>query len=195
MLNFGKEVTTSSAEAEKIVTAYLESQKLDMRVHERDGVCYIVTPFYRADGNRIAIEAQLVEGQGMRFADWGDTLSDARKQWLTPGHPFLATIDRIAGRFKVTLSYDEFELVSESRAGSSQLENLILAIVAVSGFIEPQCDPARTTINQFSNPGASIRKMVEEIRKAHPEPEGYVPPPPDFAKNFKHYLYGYPKDE
>ena len=41
----------------------------------------------------------------------------------------------------------------------------------------------------------SILKMVAEIHQANPEPEGYVPPPSDLAKNYKHYLYGFPKEE
>ena len=94
---------SSVEQASKFVTYYLESQKMGMRAHERDGVCYIVTPYYRADGNRIAIEVQIldeVDALGfnkVRYTDWGDTLSDARKQWLTPDHPSLDVIRRIAG--------------------------------------------------------------------------------------------------
>lgn len=84
---------SSVEQASKFVTYYLESQKTGMRVSERDGVCYIVTPYYRADGNRIAVEVQIldkVDALGwnkVRYTDFGDTLSDARQQWLTPDHP------------------------------------------------------------------------------------------------------------
>ena len=191
---------SSVEQASKFVTWYLNSQTTGMRAHERDGVCYIVTPHCRADGNRIAVEVQIldeVDALGfnrVRYTDWGDTLSDARKQWLTPGHPSLDVIRHIAGRFCVELSADGCALMCEGSGGSGQLEEIILAIVAVSGFIEPQRDPAQTTLNQFSNAGASLLKMFEEIRKEHPEPEGYEPPPADFAKNYKHYLYGFPKE-
>ena len=194
MTNFRKISTNRPEKADKVVATYLESQTIGMRVHERDGVCYIITPLWRADGNRIVVEVQFLNDEIVCFTDWGDTLSDAVKQWLTPGHTSLETIQLIAARFKVKLSHDDFTLISDGK-GSIQLENLILAIVAVSGFIEPYRDPAKTNINQFSNAGASIVKMVEELRKAHPEPEGYEPPPPDFAKNLDHYLYGFPKEE
>lgn len=192
---------SSVEQAGKFVTWYLNSQTTGMRAHESDGVCYIVTPYYRADGNRIAVEVQIldeVDALGfnrVRYTDWGDTLSDARKQWLTPGHPSLDVIRHIAGRFRVELSADGCTFMCEGSGGSGQLEEIILAIVAVSGYIEPQRDPAQTTLNQFSNAGASLLKMFEKIRKEHPEPEGYEPPPTDFAKNYKHYLYGFPKEE
>ena len=194
MTNFRKSSMNSAEKAGKVVATYLESQTLGMRVHERDGVCYIITPWWRADGNRIAVEVQFLNDEIVCFTDWGDTLSDAGKQWLTPDHTSLEAIQLIADRFKVKLSHDDFTLVSDGK-GSIQLENLILAIVAVSGFIEPCRDPSKTNINQFSNAGASIVKMVEEIHRSNPEPEGYVPPPSDLAKNYKHYLYGFPKEE
>ena len=192
---------SSVEQASKFVTWYLNSQTTGMRAHERDGICYIVTPYYRTDGNRIAVEVQIldeVDALGfnkVRYTDWGDTLSDARKQWLTPGHPSLDIIRHISGRFRVELSADDRTFMCEGSGGSGQLEEIILAIVAVSGFIEPQRDPEQTTLNQFSNPGESLLKMFEKIRKEHPEPEGYEPPPSDFAKNYKHYLYGFPKEE
>ena len=80
-------------QASKFVTWYLNSQTTGMRAHEIDGVCYIVTPYYRADGNRIAVEVQILDEvdplgfNQVRYTDWGDTLSDARQQWLTPDHP------------------------------------------------------------------------------------------------------------
>ena len=192
---------SSVEQASKFVTYYIESQKTGMRAHESDGVCYIVTPYYRADGNRIAIEVQIldeVDALGwnkVRYTDFGDTLSDALQQWLTPDHPSLEVIRHIAGRFRVELSADGSTFMCKGSGGSGQLEEIILAIVAVSGFIEPQRDPAQTTLNQFSNAGDSLLKMFEKIRKEHPEPEGYEPPPSDLAKNYKHYLYGFPKDE
>ena len=192
---------TSVEQASKFVTWYLNSQTTGMRAHERDGACYIVTPYYRADGNRIAVEVQIldeVDALGfnkVRYTDWGDTLSDAHKQWLTPGHPSLDIIRHIAGRFRVELSADDCTFMCEGSGGSGQLEEIILAIVAVSGFIEPQRDPEQTTLNQFSNAGESLLKLFDKIRKEHPEPEGYEPPPTDFAKNYKHYLYGFPKEE
>ena len=192
---------SSVEQASKFVTYYLESQKTGMRVSERDGVCYIVTPYYRADGNRIAVEVQIldkVDALGwnkVRYTDFGDTLSDARQQWLTPDHPSLDVIRHIAGRFQVELSGEDCALTCEGSGGSGQLEEIILAIVAVSGFIEPQRDPEQTTLNQFSNAGASLLKMFEKIHKAHPEATDDDTVPSDLAKNYKHYLYGFPKEE
>lgn len=192
---------SSVEQASKFVTYYLESQKTGMRVSERDGVCYIVTPYYRADGNRIAVEVQIldkVDALGwnkVRYTDFGDTLSDARQQWLTPDHPSLDVIRHIAGRFQVELSGEDYALTCEGSGGSGQLEEIILAIVAVSGFIEPQRDPEQTTLNQFSNAGASLLKMFEKIHKAHPEATDDDTVPSDLAKNYKHYLYGFPKEE
>ena len=192
---------SSVEQASKFVTYYLESQKMGMRAHERDGVCYIVTPYYRADGNRIAIEVQIldeVDALGfnrVRYTDRGDTLSDARQQWLTPDHPSLDVIRRIAGRFRVEMSTDGCAFMCEGSGGSGQLEEIILAIVAVSGFIEPQRDPEQTTLNQFSNAGASILKMFDELRKAYPEAAEEDTMPPDFVKNRKHYVYGFPKED
>ena len=192
---------TSVEQAGKFVTYYLDSQTTGMRVHERDGACYIITPYYRADGNRIAIEVQIlneVDPMGfhkVRYTDFGDTLNDARNQWLTPDHPSLDVIRHIAVRFSVELSGDDCALMCDGTGGSGYLQDLILAIVAVSGFIEPQRDPAHTTINQFSNAGASLLKMMERLRNAHPEAANDDSLPSDLAKNYKHYLYGFPKEE
>ena len=192
---------TTAEEARKFVSYYLDSQTAGMRVHERDGVCYILTPYYRADGNRIAIEVQIldeVDPMGyhkVRYTDFGDTLNDARNQWLTPAHPSLGVIRHIAGRFRVELSADGCALTCEGSGGSGQLEEIILAIVAVSGFIEPQRDPDKTTLNQFSNAGASILEMVDRLHKKYPEAAKYDTAPVDFVKNRKHYVYGFPKED
>ena len=188
-------------QASKFVTWYLNSQTTGMRAHEIDGVCYIVTPYYRADGNRIAVEVQILDEvdplgfNQVRYTDWGDTLSDARQQWLTPDHPSLDVIRHIAGRFRVELSADGCTFTCEGSGGSGQLEEIILAIVAVSGFIEPQRDPEQTTLNQFSNAGASLLKLFDKIHKAHPQATDDDTVPSDLAKNYKHYLYGFPKEE
>ena len=192
---------TSAEEASKFVSYYLDSQTTGMRAHERDGACYIVTPYYRADGNRIAIEVQIldeVDALGwhkVRFTDYGDTLGDARNQWLTPGHPSLDVIRHIAGRFSVELSGDDCALICEGSGGSGQLQEIILAIVAVSGYIEPQRDPEQSTVNQFSNGGASILEMVDRLHKKYPEASMYDTAPVDFVKNRKHYVYGFPKED
>ena len=146
---------TSSEKASTFVSWYLDSQAAGMRVAERDGVCYILTPYYRADGIRIAVEVQIldeVDPMGyhkVRYTDFGDTLKDARNQWLTPGHPSLDAIRHIAGRFSIELSGDDCALTCDGSGGSGQLEEIILAIVAISGFIEPQ-----------RGPGADNRKPV-----------------------------------
>ncbi len=192
---------TTVEQASKFVTWYLNSQTTGMRAHEKDGVCYIITPYYRADGNRIAVEVQIldeVDALGfnkVRYTDWGDTLSDARKQWLTPGHPSLDVIRHIAGRFRVELSADGCTLMCEGSGGSGQLEEIILAIVAASGYIEPQRDPEQTTLNQFSNAGASILEMVDRLHKKYPEAAKEDTMPADYVKNRKHYVYGFPKED
>ena len=88
----------------------------------------------------------------MRYTDFGDTLGDARKQWLTPGHPSLDVIRHIAARFRVELSADGCTLVCEGSGGSGQLEEIILAIVAVSGYIEPQRDPGTDHLEPVQQP-------------------------------------------
>ena len=99
MTSFSKRSMTGSEKASKVIATYRESQTLGMRVHERDGVCYIITPLWKADGNRIAVEVQFLNDEIVCFTDWGDTLSDAGKQWLPPGHTSLETIQLIASRF------------------------------------------------------------------------------------------------
>ena len=192
---------TSVEQADKFVTWYLNSQTAGMRAHEIDGVCYIVTPYYRADGNRIAVEVRIldeVDALGfnrVRYTDFGDTLSDARRQWLTLDNPSLDVIRHIAGRFQVELSADGCTLTCEGSGGSGQLEEIILAIVAVSGYIEPQRDPSQTTLNRFSNAGASILEMVDRLHKKYPEAAKEDTMPADFVKNRKHYVYGFPKED
>ena len=192
---------SSVEQASKFVTYYLNSQTTGMRALERGGVCYIVTPYCRADGNRIAVEVQILDEidplgwHKVRYTDFGDTLGDARKQWLMPDHPSLDVIRHIAGRFNVELSGDDCALICEGSGGSGQLQEIILAIVAVSGFIEPQRDSEQTTLNHFSNAGASLVKMFERLHKAHPEAANDDTVPTDLAKNYKHYLYGFPKEE
>ena len=192
---------TSTEQAGKFIGYYLDSQAADMRAYERDGACYILTPYYRADGVRVAVEVQTldeVDPMGyhkVRYTDFGDTLKDARNQWLTPGHPSLDAIRRIAARFSIELSGDDCALMCDGSGGSGYLQKLILAIVAVSGFIEPQRDPEQTTGNLFSNGGLSLLKMVEELHKKYPEAAEEDTMPPDFVKNLKHYVYGFPKED
>ena len=46
----------------------------------------------------------------------------------------------------------------------------------------------------YGSTAESILGMFDRIRNSTPEPDGYVPPPSDLAKNLKHYLYGFPKE-
>lgn len=43
--------------------------------------------------------------------------------------------------------------------------------------------------------GVNLAEMFAEIRQAYPVREDDVEPPADFAANYKHYLYGFPKED
>ena len=47
----------------------------------------------------------------------------------------------------------------------------------------------------YRSTAESILGMFDRIRNSKPEPDGYVSPPSDLAKNLKHYLYGFPKED
>ena len=51
------------------------------------------------------------------------------------------------------------------------------------------------TATPYRSTADSILEMFDGIRKPTPEPDGYVSPPSDLAKNLKHYLYGFPKED
>ena len=47
----------------------------------------------------------------------------------------------------------------------------------------------------YGSTAESILGMFDRIRNSTPEPDGYVSPPSDLARNVKHYLYGFPEDD
>ena len=75
---------TTVEQASKFVTWYLNSQTTGMRAYERDGVCYIVTPYYRADGNRIAVEVQILDEVGAPSVLTRCAIPTSGIPWETP---------------------------------------------------------------------------------------------------------------
>ena len=59
--------------------------------------------------------------------------------------------------------------------------------------------PSHPEESQADNPdnsaGSSILKIVERLHKMYPDVVGDDSTPTDLAKNFKHYLYGFPKED
>ena len=59
--------------------------------------------------------------------------------------------------------------------------------------------PSHSEESQPDNPdnsaGSSILRMVERLHKMYPDVVGDDSTPTDLAKNFKHYLYGFPKED
>ena len=47
--------------------------------------------------------------------------------------------------------------------------------------------------DQSEHVGTRLLAMVEELKRKYP-PESREPIPPDSAMNYKHYLYGHPKE-
>ena len=73
---------------------------------------------------------------------------------------------------------------------------LARAIRAASSRLYYQAHPEES---QSSNPdnstGSSILKMVERLHKMYPDVVGDDSTPVDGAENYKHYLYGFPKED
>ncbi len=98
------------------------------------------------------------------FENWGKTLRPDESIMLTASDGYVPVFNR---EIRDKLAVRTSEIMTTPLVKEDELANLTSA--------------------------ESILKMVAEIHQANPEPEGYVPPPSDFAKNYKHYLYGFPK--
>ena len=179
----------------RIINEFIGWQSYNFRVKEVEDACIIVTPFFRADNEPINLEAQFRDDGRARFTDAGETLAGLREQGLTLSQQNLDEIRRIARRFGVKVSHDDHVLEFDGIGGITYLQSMVSAILAVSSWVENWRDTVQEDGALYPSTARSLSEMFERIRKDNPEPEGYVPPPPDAAKNYKHYLYGFPKEE
>lgn len=186
---------TTADKTREYISRCLERRSIIHKVQERKGSCIVVTSFFRADGYPVEVEAQLFDNQMVRFTDSGRTLEEVQKRWQTSAHPSLDEVQRIADQYGVHLSRAEFMLLIDGYGGIIQLQKIIAAVLAVSALIEAQREKTQANKTSSGNTGQALLEMFDRISKAHPEPEEYIPPPADGAKNYKHYLYGFPKEE
>ena len=186
---------SSANGAWRIINDFIGWQAYNFRVKEVENVCIIVTPFFRADNEPINLEAQFSHDGKVRFTDCGETLGGLQEQGLKLTSHDLEQIRRIARRFGVKLSYDDQSLIFDSVAGITYLQSMVSAILAVSSWVENWRDAIQEAETSSKSTAELLSEMFDRIHKAHPEPEGYVHPPFDGAKNYKHYLYGFPKEE
>ena len=195
---------TGTNQAWRIISQFIGWQAYGFRVKECGDVCIIETPFFRADNEIVEIEVRFLDNGKMRFTDAGKTLAGLQKQGLKLNGQNLDRIHRVARLFCAELSYDDYTLAFDSAGGINYLQSVISASLAVSGLFASGLvgdvdgnapEGVELDGKQGRAAGESLNEMFDRIRRENPEPEGYVPPPPDFAKNYKHYLYGFPKEE
>jgi hypothetical protein len=145
---------TDSGRCQNLITQYLEWQSKKFNVEEgQDGSIFIATPFIRADGHAIEIEARFLGSGLVRFTDAGETLDELWMQGVSLTPSTLDEIGRIASRFRVKLSFDERILMNEGDGGALQLQDFASAIVAASSLIERR----RMRRNGFA---AEVRRAI-----------------------------------
>ena len=186
---------SSANGAWRIINDFIGWQSYNFRVKEVEDVCIIVTPFFRADNEPINLEAQFSDDGRARFTDCGETLAGLREQGLRLTSHDLEQIRRIARRFGVKLSYDDQSLIFDSVTGITYIQSMVSAILAVSSWVQNWRDAIEEAETSSKSTAELLSEMFDRIHKDHPRPEGCAPLPPDAAKNYKHYLYGFPKED
>jgi predicted transcriptional regulator len=83
------------------------------------------------------------------------------------------------------------ELEAKLRAVAAQ-QGISVSELALSA-LEQLVTPRQESIEEMSS-GEYLLHLAEKHSVAVPE-EGRDALPPDYAKNYKHYLYGYPKEQ
>lgn len=186
---------SSTNEAWRIINEFIGWQSYNFRVREAEGVCIVETPFFKPDNEPISLEAQFSDDGKVRFTDCGETLGGLHEQGLKLTSHDLEQIRRIARRFGVKLSFDDQSLVFDSIAGITYLQSMVSAILAVSSWVQNWRDAIQEAETSSKSTAELLSEMFDRIHKDHPRPEGCAPLPTDAAKNYKHYLYGFPKED
>ncbi len=106
------------------------------------------------------------------------------------------SVRRMYAKWGKTLRWDESIILSECD-GRNPIYNAVIRQNIMAGTSEVMTVPPIMKPREITDgsTAVSILEMFAEIHRSNPEPEGYVPPPSDLAKNYKHYLYGFPKEE
>lgn len=179
----------------RIINDFIGWQSYNFRVKEVENVCIIVTPFFRADNEPINLEAQFCDDERVRFTDAGETLAGLREQGLTLSQQNLDEIRRIARRFGVKVSQDDHVLEFDGVGGITYIQSMVSAILSVSSWVENWRSAFQEDGTPYPSTAQSLSEMFDRIHKAHPKPEECDPLPSDAARNYKHYLYGFPKED
>ena len=77
------------------------------------------------------------------FTDAGDTLDELWMQGITLNSPIIDQIERIARRFRVKLSVDDYVLRNDGDGGARQFQDLVSAILAISSLIDRRREAVR----------------------------------------------------
>lgn len=208
MGDIGRLEMAKQIDGKQIIQEYLDGLKTGFEVtplpNEDQGVL-IGTPFLMPDNDGIEIYAYHLPGGKVRFSDGGETLAWLWRSGLDQSPVIMRDIQRIAKGNRVKLDGDLLCVDAVDQA--NPLHDLLQVIISVSYMIERRREITQPDDTQSAsgstgdipsssgNAGASILEMFDRIRRDHPEPDGYVPPPSDLAKNYKHYFYGFPKEE
>lgn len=145
---------TSYDQACTLVSQFLDWQTRNLKVNireDKESRVIIETPFARADGHAFDIEVCFLDDGIVRFTDIGDTLDELWMQGITLNSSTIDQIERIARRFRVKLSVDDYVLRNDGDGGARQFQDLVSAILAISALIDRRRETVQTEGDSYGN--------------------------------------------
>ena len=133
-----------------IIENYIERQSTEFNAVPSDNGFFLLTPFYRPDGEGIELEIETLPGGHMRLTDMGDTMGYLFINGLTMNRAKLERARSICRPYGVLLEHNVLSVDSEPELAGEALHGLIQAALAVTDLIHTD-RPASPNRVRFAN--------------------------------------------
>ena len=119
-----------------VISKYTEGLAVDFEATPSDDGCFLLTPFYRPDGEGIELEVEILPGGNIKISDMGDTLGYLFVNGLTLSRTLIGRAKSISMGYGVSLQRDSLIIETEPANVGIALHELIQAALAVTDLIQ-----------------------------------------------------------
>ena len=133
----------TAAEAQRLVADCLTPIRAGYQIAPSDNGCFLVTPFFRPDGEGIELELTSLPDGRIHIADMGDTLAYLYVNGMTLNEKLLATARDISKARGATLMKNELSVDVKPESIGAGIHIIVQASLGVTNLIQKWRQPSK----------------------------------------------------
>ena len=119
-----------------IVNLYLKKLGGEFKTIRSDDGCFLMTPFYRPDGEGVELEIETMSDGNVLIHDMGDTLGYLFVNGLTLSRPMIDRAKRISMAYGVSVESSTLVIEASPESAGEALHEMIQAVLEVTSLIQ-----------------------------------------------------------